>query len=170
VEQTTPVLDGAATLISGVRIASGLWHLTPDVITKFKREKAAASRGKFGVGTYFGLGDLGGETVDLLRTTARFTHKVGFEGAVLAVDRDQVKGVVAGLRTLRGEAPTRLSWNSQTGPLTDLADGVTFGDGVLVKAVLVYMDPERTSAELVVLPSATEHIRRKGTVIHPAAT
>lgn len=152
---STPVLDGKATLVTGAEV-SGLWHYSGAAIDKFTEDKVGG--GKFGRGTYFGVGEISGETVDALLSGGSIKHDAGFAGNVLALDRGQVKDVLDDLRTLQGLPRPGFRSSMQTGPVTDLAEGVAF-EGHGVDAVMIYMDPERQGAEVIVLPHATENIR-----------
>lgn len=62
-ESGTLVLDGKATLVIGADV-TGPWHYSRGRIDKFTADKAERTGGKFGKGTYLGVGELKGETVD----------------------------------------------------------------------------------------------------------
>jgi hypothetical protein len=159
-EASTAVLGDKATLITGADVA-GLWHYSGTRIDRFTEDKASGSGGKFGRGTYFGVGEISGETVDALINGGNVRHEAGFSGNMLAFDRNQVRGVLDDLRSLQGLSQPNLRSSMQTGPVTDLVEGAAF-DGHSVDAVMIYMDPERQGAEIIVLPHATENIRILG--------
>lgn len=88
-------------------------------------------------------------------------HEASFAGNILALDRAQVRSVVADLRTLNGLPQPGYRLTIQNGPITDLVEGLRF-DTSRVDAVMVYMDTERRGAEFIVLPRATEGISITG--------
>lgn len=96
-----------------------------------------------------------------LKSDGSVRHDVGFSGNLLVLDRRQVKSVVQGLRTLRGEPHPKVESTVQNGPVSNLIEGITFGDKP-VDAVMVYMDPARTSAEMIVLPSSIPNVSITG--------
>lgn len=156
-ESSTVVMGGKATLVAGADI-TGAWHYSRGRVDQFTAEKAGRTGGKFGKGTYFGIGELRGETVDGLKAGGNIRHDVGFAGNILVVDRAQVKDVLGDLRTVRGLPQPGFQSSIQNGPVADLVEGMSFA-GHPVNAVMVYMDPERQGAEMIVLPSATPGIR-----------
>jgi len=151
-----PALDGKAVLAVGAHIDS-LWHYSPSRISQFSKERAEDASGKYGKGTYFGIGDLGGETVDILKSGNNIRHDAEFTGNLLAVDLENVVDVIQRLKKLKGLPTSRLKSNVANGTLTDLVEGLTL-EGGQVDAVLVYRDTTRTTAELVVLPSAIDKV------------
>jgi len=155
-QQKIDVLDGNAALIVGANV-SGAWHYSSGKIDTFDPQKAAELTGKFGHGTYLGVGELTGETVDGLKETGAIKHDVSFAGNILVLDRDQVSAVAGQLRELNGLPPSRFKSSIRNAPLTDHVRSLDF-EGQPVNAVMVYMDDEQTSAEIAVLPSAVENI------------
>jgi hypothetical protein len=156
-QEVTSVLDGNASLVVGANV-SGAWHYSSGTIDTFDPEKAAELTGKFGQGTYLGVGDLTGETVDDLKATGAIKHDISFSGNVLALGRTQASAVAGRLRELKGLRPSRVRSSTTNAPLTNLVSDLTF-EGKSVDAVMVYMDDDRTSAEIAVLPTAVENIQ-----------
>lgn len=143
---------GPATLVPGVRM-KGLVHISKGHIDTFEQERVGPN-GKFGKGTYFAAGALTGETYDLLNQPGNVLHGVGFEGSVLFVDRDQVSGLAAKLREQVGVPEPAYKTSIANADITGLLEQ----SGVPVDAVMIYMDQERTAAEVAVLPAATAQI------------
>ncbi|HEX6462353.1 MAG TPA: hypothetical protein VFZ58_03750 [Candidatus Saccharimonadales bacterium] len=148
------VLDNKATFIIDAEI-TGAWHYSPDRIEKFSREGAEASEGNFGTGTYFGIGELTGETVDYLKSGNNIKHEICFSGNILVVDRNKVVDASHELKKKQGQAVSRL--RMPIAPIVDQAKGVDL-NGQPIHAVMIYVSPERVSGELIVLPNATEGI------------
>lgn len=153
-KEVLPVLDGKATFIVGAEV-TGPWHYSSSRIEEFSREGAEASRGKLGTGSYFGVGDLTGETVDGLKSDGSIKYQVGFSGNILAVDRDGVVEVSRLLDEMHGRRLSRL--RMPIAPIADRAKGAAF-EGHPVQAVMVYMDPTKQTGELVVLPEAVDGV------------
>jgi hypothetical protein len=156
-QQTMDVLGGAARLVIGANI-SGPWHYSSGSVEVFDEERAASLSGKFGHGTYLGVGDLTGETVDGLKISGAIRHEVSFAGNILVLGRDQISEVVDNLRALNGIPPSRLKSTIKNAPLTDYVSTLSF-DGQPVDAVMVYMNSEQSSAEIAVLPNAVGNIQ-----------
>jgi hypothetical protein len=154
-KEVASVLDGQATLVVGAEV-TGPWHYSHGRLEEFSKEGAEASRCKLGTGTYFGVGDLTGETVDGLKSDGSIRHEISFSGNVLVVDRERVVEVSKSLDKMKGRPVSRL--RMPIAPIADRASGAVFG-GHSVQAVMVYMDPERTSGEMIVLPHAVDGIR-----------
>jgi hypothetical protein len=157
----TSLFGGRARLVAGANIAGGPYHYSSGVIEEFVREKAS-TRGKFGPGTYLGVGELGGETVAGLKATGSVKHEVAFTGNILVLPRDEVRAVAAELMARKGILPSGVSINIENAPLTEYVEELDFA-GVSVDAVMVYMDAEQSSAEIAVLPAATDRLRILGT-------
>jgi hypothetical protein len=155
-KEALPAFDNRATLVVDAEV-EGPWHYSASAIDTFTRERSEEATGKFGTGTYFGVGDLSGETVDGLKAGDSVKHEIGFKGNVLVVDRKNVVGLSRHIDELQGRRISRLRTTVQTSPITDRLRGTAI-DGHAVSAVMVYMDPERTSGELVVLPEGIEGV------------
>lgn len=153
--ETVELFDGKARLQAGA-VLQGLWHYSEGRIERFSEDSVTDHGGKFGKGTYFGAGELVGETVDDLKSKGAIRHEVNFAGNVLALARDDVVEVAARLREANGEAPTKLKSSIPNADLTALLGGMDF-DGRKPDAVLVTMSEGR-AAELVVLPHALGNI------------
>lgn len=143
---------GPATLVRGVHM-EGLVHISKDAIDKFE-QKRVGPNGKFGKGTYFAAGALAGETYELLNQPGNVIHGVGFEGPVLFVDRDQVSELAATLREQAGVLAPAFKTSIANADITGLLEKAR----APVDAVVVYMDQERTAAEVAVLPAATAQV------------
>lgn len=135
----------------------GLRHTSNASIERFTREGAMRSSGKFGRGTYFGAGNLGGETVDLLNRAGNVEHIADVDGAFLLVDRRMVKEVASVLGKGLGHSESPIRSNIQNAPLIDLASQYMIGD-VPISGVVVFMNGERSAAEVVMAPAATEAV------------
>lgn len=154
-KEAIPAFEDKATLFAGAEV-EGLWHYSATRIDHFTEDEAAKRKGKFGSGTYFGAGELSGETVDLLRAGDTVRHDAKFTGNVLAVSRDNVLDVAEQLKALNGLPPTRLRSSIQNAPLTDLLNAVEIS-GQQVDAVLITMS-DGNAAELAVLPQSVTGI------------
>jgi hypothetical protein len=151
-----PILDDETTLLIGAEM-SGMWHYSSGRIDNFSEAVAENNSGKFGRGTYFGIGDLRGETIDFLKDGDTIRHDVAFTGNVMVVDRRHVIQVAEKIKTQRGLPSSRVRASTPTSPLTDLIEGVKY-DGQTVDAILVVMDKDKTSAELIVTPKAVSNV------------
>jgi hypothetical protein len=154
-QEATPVFSGRATLLSGAEL-EGIWHYSASPLEHFTEDEAAKRKGKFGKGTYFGAGELSGETVDLLRSGDTIKHDTKFTGNILAVPRDNVLGIASQLETANGLPQSRLKSSIQNAPLTDLLETIDIA-GQKVDAVLITMR-EGSAAELAVLPRSIANI------------
>src|SRR5580700_9133997 len=56
-QEAISILGGAATLVVGANI-TGPWHYSSGRVDVFDKERAASLSGKFGHGTYLGVGEL----------------------------------------------------------------------------------------------------------------
>lgn len=156
VESVSTVLGGSATLVKGANVG-GLWHYSFGDISSFSRDKAEHSVGKFGTGTYLGVGELEGETVSGLIKNGAIRHDVTLhEVTMLVIDRANVKDISRDLRRQQGLPEPRFTYSADNSPLADLAENIEL-DGSQVDCVMVYMDPARLSAEVVMLPRAVDH-------------
>jgi hypothetical protein len=154
-QQATTVFDGKATLLSGAELA-GIWHYSANQIDLFTEDEATESIGKFGRGTYFGAGELNGETVDFLKSRDTIRHDAKLTGNVLTVVRDDVQDVARQLKTINGLPQSGFKSSIKNAPLTDLLE-TTDVAGQQVDAILITMQ-EGNSAELVVLPRSVSNI------------
>lgn len=143
---------GPATVIPSVRM-EGLVHISTSPIDAFEQERVGPN-GKFGKGTYFAAGALGGETYDLLNRPGNVVHGVGIEGSVLFVDRDDVSKLAEILRECAGVPKPAFKTSIANADVTGLLEKAN----VQVDAVVVFMDHKRAAAEVAVLPRATEQI------------
>ncbi len=157
----TSLFGGRAKLVAGASIVGGPYHYSSGIIEEFAREKASA-HGKFGPGTYLGVGELGGETVAGLKATGSVKHDVAFTGNILVLPRDEVRRVAAELMARKGIPPSGVTINIENAPLTEYAEGLSLA-GASVDAVMVYMDTQQKSAEIAVLPAAADRLRVLGT-------
>lgn len=148
------IFDGKTTLLQDADV-SGLWHYSVNDIKEFSEATAQKSDGKFGRGTYFGVGDLKGETVDGLRSDSIHKYSASFRGTIAVVQRDHVLAVAADLRLAQYVSSPGFKTNIQNAPLTDLFSMYAYTTSI--DAVLVVMD-EAGAAELVVSPAATNQI------------
>jgi len=156
-QRTLNVLENSAMLVIGANV-TGPWHYSPDRINTFSKERAAKSGGKFGQGTYLGVGKLAGETVDGLKTSGALRHDVGLTGNILAIRCTDIRKVEDKLRGLNGIRPSKIKTTIPNAALTDYVSTLSF-EGQSVDAVMVYMDDEQTSAEIAVLPRSVENIK-----------
>jgi hypothetical protein len=159
-QSTEDVLDGWATLVVGADVTAGPWHYSAGKIEEFEEAKVSAG-GKFGPGTYLGVGALAGETVDGLKGNGSVQHTVAFRGNILVLDRERVLEVASALKERRHIPPSGLRSSIKTAPLTEYVQGLDF-NGTQVDAVMVYMDAKRESAEIAVLPESTDSLRVTG--------
>ncbi len=136
---------------------TGPWHYSPDVIDRFTDEKASGVKGKFGAGTYLGVGELSGETVDILKASGSVKHDVALRGNLLVVDRSDVRDIDAKLKRRHGLPEPRFKTTINNADLTGLVEDMKI-EGNSVDAIMVYMDTERTAAEIVVLPDHAENL------------
>ncbi len=146
-------IGGGAEVISRAQLR-GLQHISQAPIDQFTREGAQRSSGKFGRGTYFGVGDLGGETVDLLNRAGNVQHTTDASGSFLLVDRRMVREVAQILGGGLGHEVSPIRSNIQNAPLIDLASQYVIGDEP-ISGVVVFMNDDRTAAEIVIAPQAT---------------
>ncbi len=150
-------LESGAQLITAMTIA-GVRHLSMSEIPAFTKEKADASSGKYGPGTYFGAGNLRGETVELLAARAQHAYDASLHGSFLLLDRSQVLQSARQLRAGLGMPHPSIKSNIQNAPLTQYLEGYVV-DGHPIAGAVIFADKDRTSAEIVVAPSATNLIQ-----------
>jgi len=155
-ERRSEELEGSVVFLEGAHV-SGLWHYSVDHIGEFSEEVAKRQGGKFGHGTYFGAGDLKGETVELLKAEGTIRHGAVFDGNVAVVHRYDVLRAAEYLKREKNMPISRIKTSIPNAPLTDLFDDVNF-DGRSIDAVMVLMDQEGGAVELVVAPKATHQI------------
>jgi hypothetical protein len=159
-ERAVSLFGGKAGLVVGANVQGGAWHYSPGTIKKFRGDKVSKG-GKFGPGTYLGVGTLAGETVDGLKAGGARRHDVGFTGNILVLSREDVQEVASVLKERKGIPPSKFTTTIKNAPLTTYVEGLDF-EGAPVDAVMVYMDSEQTSAEIAVLPHATERLAVTG--------
>jgi hypothetical protein len=159
VEGTSGVLNDSATLVRGARV-SGFWHYSSEKKDHFDRDKLeqwGPWARKFGSGAYLGLDRTTGETIaERIRNGATRYDVALHDANILVLNRAEVKEVSKNLRREQGLPEPTFTNSANNGLLSDLAGGVNF-DGLQVDCVLVYMDPERLTAEAVILPRAVDH-------------
>ena len=150
-------LDSGAQLVTALHL-EGVRHLSVAEIPAFTHEKARSSSGKFGPGTYFGAGNLKGETVELLAARANHAYDASMTGAFLLLDRSQVKDTARNLRDGLGLPHPQVISSIQNAPLTEYLEGYAINGQGLAGAI-IFSDKDRTAAEVVVSPSATHLIQ-----------
>lgn len=141
-----------AEIVRGVDI-HGLVHISRGRIEQFEEGKGVS--GKFGEGTYFAAGNLTGETYDLLSTPGNVAHAASAEGlSVLFVNRSEIRELDSDLKERAGIPTTKLKTTIRNANITDLSSQA----GLEIDSVVIFMDDERTAAEVIVLPHATSQI------------
>lgn len=144
---------GSAEITRGLDI-HGLVHISETSKNQFEEAKTGRL-GKFGDGTYFAAGNLTGETYNLLKVPGNVLHSATVDDvSVLFVDRSQVRLLDDELKMRAGIPESKLKTTIQNANLTDHSRQA----GLEVDAVVIFMDEERTAAEIVVLPHATSRI------------
>lgn len=142
---------GPAEVVRSVRLG-GLVHISRSPIEKFTADKVGPN-GKFGAGTYFAAGALEGETFSGLSTPGVTLHAAELSGTVAFVDRANIREFDEFLKDQAGLPKSGLRTSVANAPVATTLEQA----GSEVDALVVFMDPERTAAEVVVLPHALEH-------------
>lgn len=148
-EDSTVTALGPAEVATDI-VLDGLVHISRGSIDQFHRDKVGPN-GKFGLGTYFAAGELTGETYDLLATHGSTVHAAKSKGTAMIVDRDKVKELEGFLKEQAGLPQSGLKTRIPNADITGLApEGVDM--------LVVFMDRERSAAEIVVFPHAVGEI------------
>ena len=146
------VMDGRVTVIEDAEL-SGLWHYSRrGPIGKFNNDVAPKRGGKFGSGTYLGVGALGGETVEDLKKAGAVRHDVKFTGNLAIVSLSDTQRVYKDALIARGKEVSKLITTIENAPLSDTL--TTIGD-VDIDAILVQM---RSGAELIVPTRSVDNL------------
>ncbi len=160
------LFEGKARALQGVTIA-GAEHRSFHQIGKFTKEGAAKS-GKFGQGTYFSLGELKGETMDGLRASDVYAHGASVTGNFMVVDRKQIKDVASLIRASAGMPEKNFKSSVRNEPdFTTLAKLIST-NGNRFDGVIILMDDEGKSAELIVMPESIDKVRIDSRAYDPA--
>lgn len=148
-EDSTVTALGPAEVATDI-VLDGLVHISRGSIDQFHRDKVGPN-GKFGLGTYFAAGELTGETYDLLATHGSTVHAAKSKGTAMIVDRDKVKELEGFLKEQAGLPQSGLKTRIPNADITGLApEGVDM--------LVVFMDRERSAAEIVIFPHAVGEI------------
>jgi hypothetical protein len=137
---TAEAFGGKATVLGGVEIA-GMSHISLNEIEEFQPDKVARGGGKFGIGTYFALGNLKGETAgDLVgryESGDAVRHDSKAMGNFLVMNRRDILSINEDIRIALGEPEPRIKTSLRNAPnLTTKLQNLQFNgqpiDGVII--------------------------------------
>jgi len=149
--QVVTAWDGLVRVVTHADV-SGLSHYSTGGVIE-RLNPAIKNRQKFGLGVYFGAGELAGETIDLIKTQGAQGHEAELHDVtVLVMSRDDLGRVRDESRKAAGETIKLKSNMSSDVGLSDRLGGLDFGVGAPVDAVMIQMD--EASAEVILLPHA----------------
>ena len=155
------VFDGKATVLGGVEIA-GMSHISVSEIDRFETDKIGSSGGKFGVGTYFALGNLKGETADDLvgryESGDAVKHEAKAAGNFLVVDRKNVLALNDDIRKVLGEPEPGFKSSIRNAPQLTTKLQAFQVNVQPIDGVIILMSDEDPSAEVIIMPGSTPKI------------
>ncbi len=157
----TEIFDGKATVLGNVEI-SGMSHISIGEIEEFTLDKVGKGGGKFGVGTYFALGNLKGETagslVDRYESGDAVRHDSKTTGNFLVMDRKSILAINEDIKNALGEPASNIRSSIRNSPdLTTKLQNFRI-NGQSIDGVVILMSSEDPSAEVIIMPSATSKI------------
>ena len=162
----TEVLGGKAMLLTDVNLG-GLVHISKDVIRQFTPDKSGKNGGKFGAGTYFALGDLGGETADdLVRyydAGSLNRHETSITGNFLIIKAQDARAVYYDTKGISEGRPQDMLLRTTTGSARILAHLQQLtSNGQPIDGLIGIMDQDEPCAEVAIVPASTPKIVVEG--------